>query len=252
MLESALAPTNVLAATNPVHWGGFDWWGNFTTIDLIAATTNAFNGAMLVREPSHYRKFTVIGVLLFAVIGGIGGGVTRDIMVSEVPAALMNPAYLLLCIVAGIAGYRIAFDREQRFRHGTFQVVTAFSLPWYAMVGAQRGVEVGLPVLGCLMLAVVGPTAGRWFIDISSGVPPKHFIRSEWWVVTAVLTGAVWILVYTIHPNTWICAGVAFLVGFLFRLTALERHWEEPLPQLVPEQPGADEVVLPSFWSRLR
>jgi hypothetical protein len=40
--------------------------------------------------------------------------------------------------------------------------MTAFSLPWYAIVGAQKGVDVGLPVLGCLFLALVGPTAGRW------------------------------------------------------------------------------------------
>ena len=50
--------------------------GNFTIIDLIAATTNAFNGALLARQPSHYRKYTVVGIVLIAVFGGIGGGVT--------------------------------------------------------------------------------------------------------------------------------------------------------------------------------
>ena len=41
--------------------------------------------------------------------------------------------------------------------------MTSFSLPLYAIVGAQKGVDVGLPVLGVLLLAVVGPTAGRWY-----------------------------------------------------------------------------------------
>ncbi len=240
-------PSAVLTVP-PVHWGGFSFWGDFTTIDLIAATTNAFNGAMLVREPSHYRRYTIIGILLFAVLGGIGGGVTRDVLVSEVPSALTNPAYLMLCIIAGIVGYRFAFDKEEQFRHGVFQIVTAFSLPWYAIVGAQKGVDVGLPVWGCLMLAVVGPTAGRWFIDISSGVTPKHFVQAEWWTVTAVLTGLVWILVYTVVQNTWVCAGAAFAVGFSFRLLALYRLWEEPLPtHIVAEVPGADELRLPKW-----
>jgi uncharacterized membrane protein YeiH len=48
--------------------------GDFTIIDLIAATTNAFNGELLARQPSHYRKYTVVGILLIAVFGGIGGG----------------------------------------------------------------------------------------------------------------------------------------------------------------------------------
>ena len=51
--------------------------GDFTIIDLIAATTNAFNGAILARQPSHYRKYTVVGILLIAIFGGIGGGVSR-------------------------------------------------------------------------------------------------------------------------------------------------------------------------------
>lgn len=229
-MDLSFIPSTVLATTNPVHWGGFKWYGDFTTIDLMAATTNALNGAMLVREPSHYKRYTILGILLFAVLGGIGGGVSRDVLVSEVPAALQNPAYLTVCIIAGIVGYKIAFNKEEKFRRGTFELMTDFSLPWYAIVGAQKGVDVGLPVWGCLALAVVGPTAGRWFIDISSGVTPKHFLQSEWWVVSALITGLVWILMFTVTQNTWICAGVAFAVGFTIRVTATRRKWEEKLP----------------------
>ena len=43
--------------------------GSFVVIDLIAATTNAFNGALLARQPSHYRNYTVVGILLLAIFG---------------------------------------------------------------------------------------------------------------------------------------------------------------------------------------
>ena len=43
--------------------GGFKWTGNFTAIDLIAATTNALNGALLARRPDHYKNFTIVGIL---------------------------------------------------------------------------------------------------------------------------------------------------------------------------------------------
>jgi hypothetical protein len=90
--------------------------------------------------------------MLMAVIGGVGGGITRDVLVSDVPAALTNPAYLTLCILAGIIGYRLAYAKGQLFREGLFQFMTSFSLPMYAIVGAQKGVDSGLPVLGCLFL----------------------------------------------------------------------------------------------------
>jgi uncharacterized membrane protein YeiH len=217
-------------ATNSITWGGFEWSGNFTFVDLIAASTNALNGALLARRPDHYKQFTIVGIILMALLGGIGGGVTRDVLVGEVPAALTNPAYVLLCLVFGGLGYFLAYGSGQLFREGLFQFMTAFSLPWYAIVGAQKGVNVGLPVWGCLLLAIIGPTAGRYYIDITSGVTPKQFIRGEWFVATAAMTGAIWVLVYWAGASSWVAMGVAFVAGFTLRVVALYRGWEEPLP----------------------
>jgi len=225
-LTALVVPTD---ATIPITWGSFKWTGEFTTIDLIAASTNALNGAILARRPDHYRNFTVVGILLMALVGGIGGGTTRDIILNKVPSAFTNPAYILLCLVAGVIGYFIAYAAGQLFREGLFQFMTSFSLPWYAIVGAQAGVTAGLPILGSLALAVIGPTAGRYFIDVTSGLPPKQFIRGEWFVGAAVLTGAVWMACDAAGLGTWWCAGIAFIVGFTFRMAALYLAWEEPL-----------------------
>jgi uncharacterized membrane protein YeiH len=216
-------------ATIPIEWGGFKWTGEFTTIDLIAASTNALNGAILARRPDHYRNFTVVGILLMALLGGIGGGTTRDIILNKVPSAFSNPAYILLCLAAGIIGYFIAYAAGQLFREGLFQFMTSFSLPWYAIVGVQAGVSAGLPIVGSIALGVIGPTAGRYFIDVTCGLPPKQFIRGEWFVGAAVVTTIVWLICDGAGLNTWWCAGIAFVVGFTFRMAALYLAWEEPL-----------------------
>lgn len=215
-----------------IDWGSWKLSGGLTTIDLVAAGTNALNGALLCRRPDHYKNWTSVGVVLMAILGGIGGGVTRDVLVNRVPAALTNPAYLFLCTAMGVVGYLIAYAHGQLFREGLFQFMTSFSLPWYAIVGAAVGVSVGLPIWGCVALAVVGPTAGRWLIDVSSGVPPKQFVRGEWFVGIAALTGLVWILVNAAGLDAldgWAAYIIAFLVGYLLRVVALYRGWEEPL-----------------------
>ena len=99
----------------------------------------------------------------------------------------------------------------------------------YAIVGAQKGVAVGLPVLGVLALAVIAPTAGRWYVDVSCGVPPKQFIRGEWFVSIALLTGIVWVLCDTAGLNTWVAPGSPSSIGYTVRVLALYRGWEEPL-----------------------
>ena len=209
--------------------GGFQWTGNLTLVNLIAATTNALNGALLARRPDHYKNFTVVGILLMALLGGIGGGVTRDVLLNRIPGAFLNPAYILLCLAAGVIGYLIAFSSGQLFREGLFQFMTAFSLPWYAIAGAQAAEQAHLPILGVLALAVIGPTAGRYYIDLTCGVPPKQFIRGEWFVATAALTGLAWIICDAAGLNTWWSAGISFVIGFTFRVLALYRGWEEPL-----------------------
>ena len=180
-------------------------------------------------RPDHYRNYTVVGILLMALLGGIGGGITRDVMLNKIPGALTNPSYILLCLAAGVVGYLIAFSSGQLFREGLFQFMTSFSLPWYAIAGAMAAEAADLPILEVLAIAVVGPTAGRYYIDLTSGVPPKQFVRGEWFVSIAALTGLVWLICDAAGLGVWWSAGISFVIGFSVRLLALYRGWEEPL-----------------------
>ncbi|MFJ8982278.1 hypothetical protein [Streptomyces sp. NPDC102282] len=64
-------------AIGTVGLGSFELTGGGTFLNLVAATTNALNGALPARRPDHYKNFTVVGILLMALLGGIGGGVGR-------------------------------------------------------------------------------------------------------------------------------------------------------------------------------
>jgi uncharacterized membrane protein YeiH len=209
-----------------------DWTiGDFTAIDLIAATTNAFNGAILARQPSHYRKFTLVGILLIAVLGGIGGGVTRDVLLNDIPSALLNPWYLILCTVAAVLALRAAVSLDQSRLSRLFDFMAMFSLPWYAAVGVNKALEMELPLVACVLIGVVGPTAGRFFIDLTCGVTPQHFVRGEWFVGTAVLTSVVYIVADEAGLSIWPATLIAFAIGFSFRFMARRFRWEEPLPR---------------------
>src|SRR5882672_1108842 len=107
-------------------FGSFQLTGGNTLINLVAAGTNALNGAILARRPDHYKNFTIVGILLMALIGGIGGGATRDIIVNDVPSSFTNSSFIALCLIAGVLGYTLAYSEEQLFREGLFQFMTSF------------------------------------------------------------------------------------------------------------------------------
>ena len=211
-------------------------------ISLIAATTNAFNGALLARRPDHYRHFTVIGVIVLAYAGGIGGGIVRDVLVNKIPSPLTNPWYLFLCLGAAWLAIMIDFGSGQKFKDGLFQFMTAFSLPWYAIVGAQAALAAHLGYAAAVIIGVIATTAGRWIIDTACLVVPKQLVRGEFFMMAAILTGTVYVILNAAMGVSVVASTlVAFFVGFGFRLTCQTLGWEEWEPWEPPALTGGEK-----------
>ncbi len=197
-------------------------------ISLIAATTNAFNGALLARRPDHYKHFTVIGIIILAYAGGIGGGIVRDVLLNKVPSPLVNPWYLILCLAAAALALYIDYASAQKFKDGLFQFMSAFTLPWYAIVGAQAALAAHLGYGAAVLIGMIATTAGRWIIDSACLVIPKQLVRGEFWMLAAALTGVTYVIcAAAIELPEIVSMAIAFVVGFGFRLTAQTLGWEE-------------------------
>jgi uncharacterized membrane protein YeiH len=197
-------------------------------ISLIAAGTNAFNGALLARRPDHYKHFTVAGVTILAIAGGIGGGIVRDILVNKVPAPLENPWYLIVCLAVVTVALVVEYYSEQRFKDGLFQFMTAFSLPWYAIVGAQAALAAHLGYAAAVLIGIIATTAGRWIIDVACNVIPKQLVRGEFFVTAAALTGIAYVVCdQALGLPVVASTAIAFVVGFGFRLLSQFLGWEE-------------------------
>jgi len=202
--------------------GPLDW------ISLIAATTNAFNGALLARRPDHYRHFTVMGIIVLAFAGGIGGGIVRDVLLNKIPAPLENPWYLIFCFTAAAAALTIDYAAETKFKDGLFQFMTAFTLPWYAIVGVQGALGEHLGWGPAILIGMIATTAGRWIIDSACLCIPKQLVRGEFWLLSALLTGVSYIITDQILGYNFMAStAIAFLVGFSFRLLSQYFGWEE-------------------------
>ena len=197
-------------------------------ISLIAAGTNAFNGALLARRPDHYKHFTLVGVAILAIAGGIGGGIVRDILVNKVPAPLENPWYLIVCLAVVTVALVVEYYSEQRFKDGLFQFMTAFSLPWYAIVGAQAALAAHLGYGAAVLIGIIATTAGRWIIDVACNVIPKQLVRGEFFVSAAALTGIAYVVCdQALGLPVVASTAIAFFVGFGFRLLSQFLGWEE-------------------------
>lgn len=226
--------------------------GTLTYIDLVAATTNAFNGALLARRPSHYKHFTVVGIIALGYAGGIGGGVLRDVLLNKVPSPLINPWYLIFALAASILAISISYYSGKRFQDGLFQFMSAFTLPWYAIVGAQAAMDAHLGYIAAILIGVIGTTGGRFLIDVACNVIPKHLVRGHLWIATAALTAIVYVVLHEFAGLSVVAAtAIAVIFGLVMRLSSQFLGWEEFEPW-EPEQLRAGEIPRPDLGERLK
>src|ERR1700735_1946008 len=136
---------------------------SFAEVDLFSAGTHALNGVLVGRNPSHNRGYTVAGLLIMAYFGGIGGGVSRDLLLNDIPGPLQGPNYLIVCPLMGLLGlaiYRYAESREERFRTRTLASFKSFSLPWFAILGAHKALDHHLGIFAAIVIGVIATNAG--------------------------------------------------------------------------------------------
>src|SRR5208337_121071 len=92
---------------------------NYPQLDMFSAGINALYGVLVAGQPSHNRGYTFVGLMIMAYFGGIGGGVSHDVLLNDLPSPLVNPAHLILCLLMGLLGlaiFRYAATREERSR----------------------------------------------------------------------------------------------------------------------------------------
>ena len=217
---------------------------SFPNVDLFSAGINALNGVLVARNPSHNRGYAVAGLLIMGFFGGIGGGVTRDLLLNEIPSPLKDPAYFFVCLGSGVLGlaiYWLADSKEEYFRKRTLAFFKSFTLPWFAVLGAHKALDHDLGFWAAILIGIAATTAGGVFIDLFSGVTPEIVRPSEQLVTTAVLASAVYTLIAiqmkdstTFFPVTLIAVGVAFV----FRVIAVKEHFAQIVPfEAPPEGP---------------
>jgi uncharacterized membrane protein YeiH len=218
---------------------------SFPNLDLFSAGINALNGVLVARNPSHNRGFTAAGLLIMAFFGGIGGGVSRDVLLNSIPSPFSSPIYLVVCLLMGLLGlaiYRYLESKEERFRTRTLAYLKSFSLPWFAILGAHKALDHGLGIFAAIVIGVIATNAGGVFIDLFSGVTPEVVRPSEQLVSASVLAATVYALiaVHLKESNSFFPVTlIAVLVGFVFRVFAVRDHWPSIVPLAAPaEGPG--------------
>lgn len=186
-------------------------------LDLAAVAAGAVFGALLALR----RALDITGVLGLAIVGGLGGGVVRDVLLDQPPVALADAAYLPTAIGAGLAVAPVghALARVDRL----LEVVDAFALGLFAIVGASKALDAGLGPVASATVGVVAATTGGIACDVLSGQRPHVLGPGPIYAWAAVAGSAAYVAVDELIGSVPLAVAAAMAATVVLRWLAIHR-----------------------------
>ena len=132
------------------------------SLAIAATAAGALDGALRMLDD---EESDIVGMTVIAFSLGFGGGIIRDILVGDLPpAALLSPWYVLTVLVAvlvvALLGRFVArFD-------GVLLAVDAATLGLFAIIGTQKALSYGLPVISAVFVGVAASVGGGVIADL--------------------------------------------------------------------------------------
>lgn len=195
------------------------------TLALNLAGTFAFglSGGILAVK----KQMDLFGVLVLSVATGLGGGITRDLILGHTPpATLTDWRYLTAAALAGILVF-IWYNRIAD--HHTFiTTFDAIGLSVFTVTGTIIALDAGLGPVPAALLGMLTGVGGGVLRDIMAAEVPLIF-RSEIYAVASLL-GAVIIIVANQFGFSGVIAEIVGAIAtFSLRMVSFRRGWKIPI-----------------------
>jgi polar amino acid transport system substrate-binding protein len=230
----------LLSITLEQHW--------FLGIDIIGTIAFALSGLFLARR----EDYSIMGACVLAALPAVGGGITRDLIVSREPlGVLRTPLYImtiLLTVVVGYVGFRLADWWNSRSPNKAplvsdkritafVQVADALGLAAFTIIGVVVAVEARcspLWIWGPLLAFLTGAGGGilRDVVRAQHQIPS---LKGEFYPEVAIIWGLLLAFFLEwqtnrLNPDEVYYGVLATLAGaFLTRLAAIWFKWRSPM-----------------------
>jgi uncharacterized membrane protein YeiH len=159
---------------------------------LLTTFVAALSGAILGRQPSRV-SYDIVGVAVFAFVLGLGGGITRDVLLGNLPPlALRSPWYVVTVLAAVVTV--LVIGRWIKVGSWTFILLDALALGLYAVIATQLAIEFGLPDIGAITVGFLAAITGGVVVSLLRGETPQILLPSQPYALLAVIGATVYVL----------------------------------------------------------
>ena len=213
-------------------------WTTPLWLALVTTLVGALQGAALGRRPGTMRV-DIVGMFVFALFLGLGGGLMRDVLLGSFPvAALRSPWYTVMVVVAVVAillvGRWVPIDGK------VFVALDALTLGLYAAIGTQKAITFHVSITGAVIVGLFASLSGGVIVSVLRGVRPSLLSPSAPYGLLAL--GGILVYLALVRINSEAAALACVAVVVVSRFVTLHLGITSPEVPKLPDSgdsPGA-------------
>jgi uncharacterized membrane protein YeiH len=194
-------------------------------LDILGTFVFALSGGLLAAR----KRFDIVGIAVLSVAAGLGGGMTRDVLLGDTPAvAFREEVYLITALLA--AGAVFLFHHQINRLDYSIRVLDAVGLGVFAVSGTLKSLEFDLGPLPAILLGTVTGAGGGVIRDLLAREVPLILDR-DIYALAAVLGGVTVVVLLSLEVNPTLATTAGLIATIGLRLLAIRFHWQAPRPR---------------------
>ncbi|MBH0023948.1 trimeric intracellular cation channel family protein [Salinibacterium sp. SWN248] len=192
---------------------------------LLAVGVGAMQGAMFAAQ-FRDRRLDLLGVAIIGISSGFGGGMVRDIVLSEVPAVLSTNWYLL--VATGAALFGMLLERLIARLGPLVTLLDALTIGLFGAIGTTKALAMGLPDVPAIFVGVISAVGGSILRDMLLSMPIALMHVGSLYAVAAVSGTTSLVIMRNFDVPVLLAASICVGITVGVRVLAVLFNWTLP------------------------
>ncbi len=197
-------------------------------LDMVGVGACAIAGTTL----ALHKKFDLFGCILVSMVGAIGGGTIRDVMLDRYPLFWTVDLNYVFFITGVSIVCQIFFAFYQKV-DWTLKFFDAIGLSAFSLIGLKVALSFGMPPVIAVMMGVLTSIAGGIMRDMICNEIPL-VLQKEIYISASIIGSCLYlILTHWGVPNHF-SETLTLISIFSIRILAIRFDWHLPSLQIKP------------------
>jgi uncharacterized membrane protein YeiH len=202
--------------------------------DLLAVGIGAMQGALFAAQ-FRDRRLDLLGVAIIGIATGFGGGILRDVLLAEIPAAFSSNWYVIVATAAALIG--MLLERLISRLGVLVNVLDALTIGLFAAIGTTKALAAGLPEVPAVFLGALSAVGGSILRDLLLNRPIALMHVGSLYAIAAVAGSTSLVLLLAAGVPVFIAALICVAITFGVRVLAVVFNWSLPEQKAITTVP---------------